>query len=158
MGLCGPFVHRRREFKCVGILLTSCILVLCILEKTKPPHYFLLLLLPPPRICNHHRLLETLRKSLCVGKWTNDYILVAIQIMDPDPYRDTGKMCLGGGMHWPSASSFKRFTVKRFLCSATVLILFCLVSLSYHVDSEAVLFYGLIMQLMNGTHWQTGCE
>jgi len=70
--LCGPFIHRRREFKCVGILLTSCILVLCILEKTKPPHYFLLLLLPPPRrICNHHRLLETLRKNLCgqMNKW-----------------------------------------------------------------------------------------
>ena len=25
---------------------------------------------------------------------------------DPDPYRDTGKTCLGGGMHCPSASSF----------------------------------------------------
>jgi len=24
---------------------------------------------------------------------------------DPDPYRDTGKVCLGGGMHCPSASS-----------------------------------------------------
>ena len=24
---------------------------------------------------------------------------------DPDPYRDTGKTCLGGGMHCPSASS-----------------------------------------------------
>jgi len=23
----------------------------------------------------------------------------------PDPYRDTGKTCLGGGMHCPSASS-----------------------------------------------------
>ena len=23
----------------------------------------------------------------------------------PDPYRDTGKTCLGGGMHFPSASS-----------------------------------------------------
>jgi len=25
---------------------------------------------------------------------------------DPDPYRDTGKICLGEGMHCPSASSF----------------------------------------------------
>ena len=25
---------------------------------------------------------------------------------DPNPYRDTGKTCLGGGMHCPSASSF----------------------------------------------------
>ena len=35
---------------------------------------------------------------------------VAIRIgdpnTDPDPYRDTGKTCLGGGMHCPSASSF----------------------------------------------------
>jgi len=23
---------------------------------------------------------------------------------DPDPYRDAGKMCLGGGMHCPGAS------------------------------------------------------
>ena len=40
---------------------------------------------------------------------------MAIQITDPDtepdtdtdldPYRDTGKTCLGGGMHCPSASS-----------------------------------------------------
>jgi len=29
-------------------------------------------------------------------------ILVA---MDPDPYRDTVKTCLSGGMHCPSASS-----------------------------------------------------
>ena len=27
-------------------------------------------------------------------------------ITDPDPYRDTGKKCLGGGMHCHSASSF----------------------------------------------------
>jgi len=26
--------------------------------------------------------------------------------IDPDPYRDTGKTCLGEGMHCPSASSF----------------------------------------------------
>jgi len=25
---------------------------------------------------------------------------------DPDPYRDTGKARLGGGMHCPSASNF----------------------------------------------------
>jgi len=46
-----------------------------------------------------------------MGKWTNDYILVAIpirlvaiRITDPDC--DTGKTCLGGGMHCPSASIF----------------------------------------------------
>jgi len=27
--------------------------------------------------------------------------------LDPDPYGDTGKTCLGGGTHCPSASSFK---------------------------------------------------
>jgi len=26
--------------------------------------------------------------------------------MTPDPYRDTGKTCLGGGTYCPSASSF----------------------------------------------------
>ena len=25
--------------------------------------------------------------------------------LDPDPYHDTGKTCLGGGMHCPAASS-----------------------------------------------------
>jgi len=27
--------------------------------------------------------------------------------MDPDPYRDTDKTCLGGSMHCPSASSLR---------------------------------------------------
>jgi len=41
-----------------------------------------------------------------MNKWL---ILVAIRIRDPDtdPYRDTGKTCLVGGMHCPSASSYK---------------------------------------------------
>jgi len=45
---------------------------------------------------------------LAVGQWTNDKILVAIWITDADadPYRDTGKTCLGRGMHCPSASSY----------------------------------------------------
>jgi len=44
---------------------------------------------------------------LAMDQWTNDEILVAIRIMDPDsdPYRDTGKTWLGRGMHCPSASS-----------------------------------------------------
>ena len=29
---------------------------------------------------------------------------------DPDPYRDTDKTCLGGGMHCPSASSAAQFS------------------------------------------------
>ena len=39
---------------------------------------------------------------------TNGGILVAIWIRDPDmdPYRDTCKTCLGGGMHCASDSSF----------------------------------------------------
>jgi len=40
------------------------------------------------------------------GKVGNDEILVAIHITYPDPYRDTGKTCLGGGTHSSSASSF----------------------------------------------------
>jgi len=32
---------------------------------------------------------------------------------DPDPYRDTGKTCLGGGMHCPSASSFQLSYSRR---------------------------------------------
>jgi len=34
-------------------------------------------------------------------------MLVVIRITDPekDPYRDTGKSCLGGGMHCLTASS-----------------------------------------------------
>ena len=45
-----------------------------------------------------------------MGQCIKDEILVAIRITDPDtdtdPYRDTGKTCLGGGMHCHSASSF----------------------------------------------------
>jgi len=39
----------------------------------------------------------------------NDKFLVAIRIMDP--YRDTGKTCLGGGMHCPRASTVVFFVV-----------------------------------------------
>jgi len=41
-----------------------------------------------------------MNKSLNLG----GDILLAIQITDPDLYRDTGKTCLSGGMHCPSAS------------------------------------------------------
>jgi len=40
----------------------------------------------------------------------NYKILVVLWIMDLDPYRDTSKTCLGGGMECPSASSFKNLT------------------------------------------------
>ena len=44
---------------------------------------------------------------------------MVIQIRDPDtapdPYCDTGKTCLGGGMHCPSASSFC-FVDRRKRC------------------------------------------
>ena len=30
----------------------------------------------------------------------------------PDPYRDTGKTCVGGGMHCPSASCGKKMWVN----------------------------------------------
>jgi len=31
---------------------------------------------------------------------------MVIRMMDLDPYLDTGKTCLGGGMHCPTASSY----------------------------------------------------
>ena len=34
---------------------------------------------------------------------------------DPDPYRDTGKTCLGGGIHCPSASGFHRYSLQAEL-------------------------------------------
>ena len=46
-----------------------------------------------------------------MGEWTNDEILLAIRItnsdmdMDLGLYCDTGKMCVGGGMHCPCVSS-----------------------------------------------------
>jgi len=49
-----------------------------------------------------------------MGHWTNDWILVAIRITDPDPDRDTGKTCLGGGMYCPSASSLCYYFCHRF--------------------------------------------
>ena len=36
----------------------------------------------------------------------NKRLNVAGRNPDQDPYRDTGKTCLGGGMHCPSASSY----------------------------------------------------
>jgi len=38
---------------------------------------------------------------------------VAVWIRDPDPYRDSGKTCLGGGMHGPSASSLYMVQIGR---------------------------------------------
>ena len=31
--------------------------------------------------------------------------------MDPDPYHNTGKTCLGRGMHCPSASSYYNYYI-----------------------------------------------
>ena len=65
--------------------------------------------------CLFVRLLATLLKnfqmdctkfSLEVGNAPMNKWMVAIQITDPDPYRDADKTCLGGGMHCPSASSY----------------------------------------------------
>jgi len=66
-----------------------------------------------PRRCSFVCLLATLHKNVRTSikfsgtvdngptNKTNDKIFVAI-----DLDRDTGKTCLGGGMHCPSASSF----------------------------------------------------
>jgi len=37
--------------------------------------------------------------------------------MDPDPYRDTRKTCLGGGVHCPRASSYGWFPCEPGLAS-----------------------------------------
>jgi len=39
---------------------------------------------------------------------------------DPDPYRDTGKTCLGGGMHCPSASSYYYYASDDICCPVTL--------------------------------------
>jgi len=61
-------------------------------------------------------------------QWANEQIneiikfFVAIRITDldpdPNPYRDTGKTYLGGGMHCPSASIVKRQNDRRFVMDA----------------------------------------
>jgi len=82
--------------------------------------------LPPPRrLCFRHCLslslsvclLASLRKNFQTDlheifregwQWVNEHkIFMAIRVTYPDMmYRDTGKTCLGGGMHCPIASSF----------------------------------------------------
>ena len=53
---------------------------------------------------------------------------MAIRITDLDPYRDTGKTCLGGGMHCPSTSRFKscrldtRYTRQADCCTCTTTV------------------------------------
>ena len=75
--------------------------------------------LPPPRrICNHHCLpvclLATLRKNFGtdsheisreVGNGPMNKWLILMAIWIRDPYCNTGKTSLGGGMRCPSASS-----------------------------------------------------
>jgi len=38
--------------------------------------------------------------------WSGSEIWIRIQIKDPDPYCNTGEMCLSRGMHCPGASSY----------------------------------------------------
>ena len=46
-------------------------------------------------------------------QWANEQILaIWVTDPDPDPYRDTGKTCLGGGMHCPRASSLTYYRRK----------------------------------------------
>jgi len=49
-----------------------------------------------------NRFASNFQGRLAMGQSTNNQTFGG----DPDPYRDTGKTCLGGGMHCPSASSF----------------------------------------------------
>jgi len=41
-----------------------------------------------------------------VGNWPMNKLLNPDGDPNPDPYRDSGKTCHGGGMHCPSPSSF----------------------------------------------------
>ena len=66
---------------------------------------------------------EIFREGWQSANEQNDKILVAIWITDPDPYRDTGKTCLGVGMHCPSASSLEcvfRVRQSLFTCVSPV--------------------------------------
>ena len=85
------------------------------------------LLRPPSRICNRRCLsvclsvclLATLRKNFRTDlheifregwQWMSmNKLLNFGGDPDQDPYRDTGKTCLGGCMHCRSASSFNEF-------------------------------------------------
>jgi len=62
---------------------------------------------------------------LAMVHYTNDSILVAIRVRNPDTdsYRDSGKTCLGRGMHCPSASSCH---CHQFICltSTTDIIIY----------------------------------
>jgi len=76
--------------------------------------------LPPPRtLCNRRCLclsvcpLAAVRKNFRTDlheifregwQWANEQ-MTKFWCMDTDPHRDTGKTCLGGGMHCPSAAS-----------------------------------------------------
>jgi len=62
---------------------------------------------------------------------------IRIRIRNPDPYRDTGKTCLGGGMHYPSASSFLMFL---YYCQIVISAVFMLVAFQpcYHALKQAV--------------------
>jgi len=120
--------HCQRTSDCTSATAASAACIYC--SVLPLPLNFLVIahrpiLLPPPRrICNRRLfvcLLATLRKKLpngfawnfqrrlAMGQWPNDgdpnhgsgFDL------DPDPYRETGKTCLGGGMHCPIASSLK---------------------------------------------------
>jgi len=83
--------------------------------------------LPPPRICNHHCLSVCLAKTskrICkkfsgkvgsgpMNKWLN-FGGDSDHDRDHDPYCNTSKTCLGGGMHCTSACS--SFCTDRICC------------------------------------------
>jgi len=66
-------------------------------------------------------LLATLRKNFRKNlheifterwQWANEQMIKFGG--DPDPYRDTSKTCLGGGMHCPSSSRLLSATLNIF--------------------------------------------
>jgi len=130
-------------------------------HKPYQPVYLYHCLLPPPRKwCNRHRLSVCLSISnfaqilvngfawnfqgrLAVSQWTNDWILVAIWIMDPDtdPYRDTGKTCLGRGMHCPGASSLYMWMIDCWSIHITINFMY---RLSLWQCYKMTLYYALL--------------
>jgi len=79
---------------------------------------------------------------------------------DTDPYRDTGKMCLGRGMHCPSASTSCLKKVPHLACynfgtCEQILIFFCR-RVTDKVRNQKMLYYATSNNLCFCTTWQNG--
>jgi len=82
---------------------------------------------------------------LAMGQWTKLMVKRWWQWArdaDTDPYRDTGKTCLGGGMHGPSDSNIAN--VIDFICTSWWLsyVFMCLLWPPYKIR-QAIIFFAL---------------